>query len=153
MTKSVTPLVRREPFGSLGGAFRGRGGGGAFLRLLLRLGLVRIVVDALLGDAGIGQPLVDAVRGNGALGDPGLGLFQVQLDAVGMVRGQQRVVETDLLDEAAVARAARVGDDDIVVRTLLGAAAGETNTQSHFSFPSLLLFWSLRLSPALPLNC
>jgi hypothetical protein len=31
------------------------------------------------------------------------------------------------LDEAAVARKARVGDDDVIDRTLLGAGAGETN--------------------------
>src|SRR6185437_8496459 len=72
-----------------------------------------------------------------ALGDPALGDFQVQLDAVGMVRRQQRIVEADLLDEAAVAGIAAVGDDDVVVRAFLGAAAGQTNTKCHLknSFP------------------
>src|ERR1700760_3434322 len=72
--------------------------------------------------------------GGGALGDPGLGRFQVQLDAVGMIRGQERIIEADLLDEAAVTRATRVRDHDIVVRAFLGAAAGQTNAKCHWFF-------------------
>src|SRR5471032_2473055 len=120
------------------GTFGGLGiGGGAFLRLLLGLGLLRIVVDAGLHQAGIGQELVHPVGRHGALADPGLGRFQIQLKTIGMIRRQQRIVEADLFDEAAVARIAAVGDDDVVVRAFLGAAAGKTNAKSHwFSFTS-----------------
>jgi hypothetical protein len=31
------------------------------------------------------------------------------------------------LDEAAIARKARIGDDDVIDRTLLGAGAGEAD--------------------------
>jgi hypothetical protein len=34
---------------------------------------------------------------------------------------------TETLDEAAVAGEARVGDDDVIDRTLLGAGAGEAD--------------------------
>src|SRR6478735_22193 len=47
--------------------------------------------------------------------------LDVELDAVGAVLGQQRVVGADLLDIAAVARRGRVGHHDEVVGPLLGA--------------------------------
>ena len=94
--------------------------------------------------AGIGQEFVHAIRRHRALGDPGLGGIQVQLDAVGMIRRQQRIVEADLLDEAAVARIAAVGDDDVLVRTLLGAATGKTNAKSHCIFPSVVSVKTMR---------
>ena len=55
-----------------------------------------------------------------------LDAIEVELDAL-FVAGGDRVVETDALDVAAVAGAAAVGDDDVVERTLLGAAAGQSN--------------------------
>ncbi|KAG0776903.1 hypothetical protein G6F22_012241 [Rhizopus arrhizus] len=58
---------------------------------------------------------------------------QVQLDALLGALGD-RVVEANALDVAAVARAAHVGDDDVVERTLLGAAAGQSNLD-HGVFP------------------
>ena len=48
--------------------------------------------------------------------------------------GLQRIEGAELLDEAAVARQARVGDDNAVERTLLGAAARQTNFQRHVFF-------------------
>ena len=54
-----------------------------------------------------------------------------QLDAVGMLARQHRVVGAELLDEAAVARAAAVGDHDVVVGTLLRAGAGEADLEAH----------------------
>jgi hypothetical protein len=38
-----------------------------------------------------------------------------------------RIVETDALDEAAIATIARVGNNDVVERALLGATAGKAN--------------------------
>src|SRR5690349_1215015 len=42
-----------------------------------------------------------------------------------LAAGRDRVVETDALDEAAVAAQARIGDDDVEEGALLRAAAGE----------------------------
>ena len=42
-----------------------------------------------------------------------------------LVRGRHRIVEPDPLDEAPVAAVARVGDDDVVERPLLGATASQ----------------------------
>ncbi len=68
------------------------------------LRLLRIVVRTRLHDAGIREEAVHAVGRGRALCDPGLRLFEVELEAVGMLARQQRIVEADLLDEAAVAR-------------------------------------------------
>jgi hypothetical protein len=51
----------------------------------------------------------------------------VERQALCVVARQQRVVGAQLLDEAAVARAARVGDDDVEERTLLGAVTGHAD--------------------------
>src|SRR5262249_11456188 len=66
-----------------------------------------------------------------AFGEPGFGLVQIELDAIGMILRQQRIVVADALDEAAVARAARFGDDDGEMRALLGAAARKPDFQRH----------------------
>jgi hypothetical protein len=52
--------------------------------------------------------------------------------AVRVVGWQHGVVAAELLDEAAVARRAAVGDHDVVVGALLGAGTGEADLQSHF---------------------
>jgi hypothetical protein len=44
-----------------------------------------------------------------------------------LAAGGHRVVEAHALDEAAVAALARVGDDDVVERALLGAATGQSD--------------------------
>ena len=44
---------------------------------------------------------------------------------------EHRVIVADLFDETAIARRARVGDDDVVVGALLGASAGETDLERH----------------------
>src|SRR5215510_8511947 len=58
----------------------------------------------------------------------------VERDALGMLARQQRVVGAELLDEAAIARAARIGDDDVEERPLLGAVTGHTNSKHSVSF-------------------
>ena len=55
-----------------------------------------------------------------------------RIDALVVVLGQHGVVGADLLDEAAVARRAGIGDDDVVVGALLGAGAGKADLESHF---------------------
>src|SRR5690606_26666259 len=113
-------------------------GGGVFLRLLQRGGtllrllagkrLGRIVAGFALGDAGLVEEAGDAVGGHRAVAEPVPDAVGVDLDALGVLR-QQRVPRAELLDEPAVARAAHVGNDDVVVRTLLGARSGQTNLQ------------------------
>src|SRR3546814_735673 len=61
-----------------------------------------------------------------ALPDPVVDAGDVQLDALLGARGDG-VVETHALDVAAVARAALVGDDDVVEGALLGATAGKAD--------------------------
>src|SRR5690606_17880175 len=91
----------------------------------LGLGLDRFLVQA-----------ADLVGQLGAIADPVVDARDVQHDAL-LVAGGNRVVVTDALDVAAVAGAARVGDDDVVERALLGAAAGETDLdQGVFLWPS-----------------
>ncbi len=44
------------------------------------------------------------------------------------------VVEADALDEAAIARHARIGDDDVVEGAVLGSAAGHANDDHEANF-------------------
>src|SRR6185436_20927163 len=88
---------RRSASGSLG----------ALLRLLLRLRLLGIVVLDVLEHARIREEAVDAIGRGRALGEPRLRLVEIELEPVGMILRQQRIVITDSIDEAAVARAAR----------------------------------------------
>ena len=44
-----------------------------------------------------------------------------------LMPGRNRVVEADALDESPIAPTARIGDDDVVKRPLLGAAARESD--------------------------
>src|SRR6266487_2370475 len=106
-------LLRRGPGLGLGGAQRLGGGlalGGAF-------------------DPDDGEQVGDRLGGLGALGDPAAGLVGVDLDPRGLVGG---VVEADVLDEAAVAWAAGVGDHDAVVGRLLHAHAHEADLHGHW---------------------
>src|SRR5262249_18783812 len=66
-----------------------------------------------------------------ALGHPRLHLVEVELEAALIVLRQQRVEVTETLDEAAIAREARVGGDDVVDRALLGACAREADNDCH----------------------
>jgi hypothetical protein len=61
----------------------------------------------------------------------------VEHDALLVVLGEQRIIGADLLDEAAVARRARIGDDDTVIGTLLGATARQADRYGHVLLPSL----------------
>src|SRR3546814_658689 len=66
-----------------------------------------------------------------ALPDPVLDALGVEFHALLGASGD-RIVETHALDVAAVARAAAVGDDDVVEGALLRAATGEANLD-HYS--------------------
>ena len=103
------------------------GGFGVGLALLARHGLFRIVARGALDDAGGIEEARHAVRRLRALGEPGLDLVHVELQPRLVVLRQQRIEMAETLDEAAVARKARVGDDDVIDRTLLGACASEAD--------------------------
>ena len=91
-----------------------------------------------VGKAGSVEEAQDAVGRLGALLQPGGDLLVVEHHAGRIVLGLHRVVDADLVDEAAVAGGAGVGDDDAVVGALLGAAAGEADLEGHQSFLSVL---------------
>src|SRR5690554_3797669 len=89
---------------------RGRGFGGALLRFPVQ-----------------GADLVAEL---GALADPVVDAVGVQHHAL-LGAGGDGVVVAQALDVAAVPRTARVGDDDVVERALLGAATGQADLD-HF---------------------
>jgi hypothetical protein len=64
-----------------------------------------------------------------ALDHPCLDLFQVEPQAFGLFLRQQRIEKAEPLDEAAIARAPAVGDNDVIKRPLLGAGACHTNNE------------------------
>src|SRR5689334_16209405 len=67
------------------------------------------------------EQLTHGHRGLRALRQPVIETLVVEAD---LDRRAGRIVNADVLDEATVARVARVGDDDAVVRRLLPACAG-----------------------------
>src|SRR3954451_2827377 len=108
--------------------------GRALLRLLAGLGLFGVVAGSAGQEALVGEVTEHAVGRRRALGEPGLGGLEVDVPALGRGLVEHRVVGADLLDEAAVARRARVGDDDGVERALLGATTGKADLQGHDGF-------------------
>src|SRR6202012_4708244 len=95
------------------------------------LGIVALL--ALLDAGGI-EETHHAVRRLRALGEPRLHLVHVELEAGFIVLGPQRIEMAETLDEAAVARKARVGGDDVIDGTLLGARAREADNDWHLVF-------------------
>src|SRR3984885_9176286 len=114
------PGHRRAPNG-----LRLRGGFGLRLALLARHGLFRVVALFALLHAGGVEETHYAVGRLRALGEPGLELVHVELEPLGIVLGQQGIEMAKTLDEAAIARKARVGNDDVIDGTLFGACASE----------------------------
>jgi hypothetical protein len=64
-----------------------------------------------------------------------LGALDLEVDALGGIARQQRIIGADLLDVAAVARALRIGDDDAIKGPLLGAGPRQPDLQ-YMSLPS-----------------
>src|SRR5215469_15899368 len=81
--------------------------------------------------AGVGEEQRHAFGRQRAHLDPMLDALAFQHDAVLVSLVEHRVVGAELLDEAAVARAARIRHHDRIEGALLGAAAGETNLECH----------------------
>src|SRR5262249_31974364 len=85
-----------------------------------------------LADAGGVEEAHDAVGRLRALLEPGLHLVHVELETLLVVLRQQRIEVAEPLDEAAVARRARVGSDDVIDGPLLGAGAGHAKYDGHW---------------------
>src|SRR6185312_9229566 len=122
------------------GSAGGRRLGGLFglrLALLARHGLFRIAARLALGDAGLVEEAHHAIGRLRALLHPGLHLLEVELEALFLVLRQQRIVIAETLDEAAVARRARVGEHDVIERALLGAGARHADDERHLRVPFL----------------
>lgn len=81
-----------------------------------------------LEDAGAPQERADGVRRQGAVVEPVVGTLRLHLEAVLCLT---RMVMADDLDEAPIAGARAVGDDDAIVRLLLAADTAETNSNGH----------------------
>ena len=107
----------------------------ALLGLLAGLRLLRIEPCLALQHAGLVEEAEHAVGRLRALREPMLDALKVELDALGVLRGEEGIVGPDLLDEAAVARRALVGDDDPVEGPLLGAAPRQSDLHCHCSVP------------------
>src|ERR1700752_4903448 len=120
-SRSTRPGSSRWLLRRLGGGF------GLRLALLARYGLFRVLARRALGDAGSVEETHHAVRRLRALGHPRLHLVEVELEAALIVLRQQRIEVAETLDEAAIARIARVGNDDVIDRALLGACAREAD--------------------------
>src|SRR6202012_5365042 len=100
----------------------------ALLRLGLGLALLGLLAAlARLHQLGLGQELGDPVRRLGADLEPMRNALLLERDARGVLARQQWIVGPELLDEAAVARAARIGNHDVEERALLGAVAGHAD--------------------------
>src|SRR5882672_2363140 len=126
MLRSTAKAVRLEARGP-DHRLRLRGGFGGGLALLARHGLFRVVAGGALDDTSRIQEARHAVRRLRALGEPGLDLVHVELQPRLIVLRQQRIEMAETLDETAVAGKTRVGDDDVIDRTLLGACASEAD--------------------------
>ena len=117
-----------------GGRSRSRRGlGGFLLRLALfaRHRFFRIVALRPFHHAGSVEKAHHPVRRLRALGHPRFDLVQIELQPFRFVLRQQRIEITQPLDEAAVARRAAIGDDDVIDRPLLGAGASHANDDRH----------------------
>src|SRR6185312_2673030 len=122
----------RAPSRAACGLRRFGGGFGLRFALLARHGLLGVIALLALLHAGGIEETHHAVGWLCALGKPGLDLVHVELQPGLAILRQQRVEVAETLDEAAVARKARVGGDDVIDRTLLGARASEADDDWHF---------------------
>jgi len=73
--------------------------------------------------------VTDAIADFGAHADP---VIEARIIDCRLFDGTARIVRTDLLDETPVAGLFLVGDDDVIVGTLLGAGACQSNLDHGF---------------------
>src|SRR5690606_9182058 len=84
-------------------------------------------------NAGLVEEAQHPIRGLGTQAEPMADAILLELYAF-RIPGKHRGPGADLLDEAAIARTARIGDDDVVIGALLRTRAGQTNFQGHAVF-------------------
>src|SRR3954470_1102631 len=80
------------------------------------------------------QELAHRLAGQRAVLDP---VVQSRLVDAELDRVAQRVIDTELLDETSIARAAPIGGHDAVKRDLLAASAGQSDCYGH----RFVTFW------------
>ena len=88
-------------------------------RLFAGLALVWVVARDAFKNTSLIEEAEDAVAWLSADAKPMLGAFGVERNALFIVLGEQRVIRPDLLNEVPIARAARIGNDDTIIRALL----------------------------------
>src|SRR5690606_8294587 len=98
------------------------------LRLLARLALFRIAALRTRGNAGLIEETQHAVGRLRAMAEPMTHALFIDLHALAILR-QHWIPGADLLDETAVARRARIGDHNVVIRALLRARPGQSDFQ------------------------
>src|SRR6516164_1526665 len=126
----LDPPARSAP--TAGGACGFFGGLCPLLRARLRPRLDRVVGDrGFLDQTSIAQETGDALGRQGADPEPMPDPLGFEGHSIVMRALEHRVVGPELLDEATVARAARVGDDDAVEGALLGTTARQADFQRH----------------------
>src|SRR5690606_5528864 len=107
--------------------------------------LLTLGADLALDDASTLEQPLDRLGRLRADAEPVAGALDIHVQRE---RLRLRIVEADRLDKAPVTRRARVGDDDAVMRLMLGAHASESDLQHSSGVPSPVVtsficnFWS-----------
>ena len=83
-----------------------------------------IVNHRFLAHAGVGQETGDTVCWQRAYAHPVFNAFIFKHQSFGMVLGDHRVVGANLFDKAAIARAAGIGNNEVIEGTFFCAAPG-----------------------------
>lgn len=84
-----------------------------------------------LHDAGFAQQVANGIGRLRAVLQPFESLFLVDLN---LRWRSDRVIDTDLFDEASVARRAGIGNDNAVKRSFVSTHTFQTNTNCHVNF-------------------
>jgi len=103
-----------------------------FLRACLGPRLDRgLVYGGLLDQAGIAEKAGDAIGGKSADPEPMLDPLGFEGHPIGVRPVEHRIIGPELLDKAAIARTARVRNDDAVVGAFFGPSARQPDLQRH----------------------
>src|SRR5690606_37444257 len=132
--------------GFLGLGSLGRALFGTLLGFLARLGLLRVVLRRALLDTGNVEEAGDPIGRLRTNAQPIARAVFVQLDAVLVILGEERIIGPDLLEVTAIARAARVRYDNAIVRALLTTAPRKPDCYCHFNAPFQIGFRKLSFS-------
>ena len=92
--------------------------------------LLGLLVDHRCGNQiDCGQEAGNPVRWGRADAEPILDPLLIEVEAFRVILGNHRVVGADTLNEAAITRTARIGNNDTVVRAFFCPTAGQSDFQ------------------------